>query len=135
MTLIHSLHALINIRAGRAAAYMATLYYLEIISLMFGLMFLYGKAVSLIAGVILTLFLTVHIMRLYLGSEPHRKLQLFVIDVHASFAAGFLFHAMAQAGPVEPSSLPVLVMRAGIMACELPLLLLLTGKAARSEFH
>lgn len=122
-------------RAGKVSAYMATLYYLEIIALMFGLLFLYGKAVSIMAGSALTLLLTYHIIRLYLGSDLHRKIQLAVIDLHAAFAAGFLFYALAQAAPIDPASLPLLLTRTAILACEVPLLLLLTGDSARSGFH
>lgn len=133
--LTHSTPTPFRSRAGRASAYMATLYYLEIIALMFGLLFLYGKAVSVIAGAVLTVLLTFHIIRLYLANDLHRKIQLCIIDLHAAFAAGFLFYAVAQDTPIEPSSLPLILMRAAILACELPLLCLLTGDEARSEFR
>lgn len=122
-------------RANRIAAYAATLYYLEVIALMFGLLFLYGKTVAIMVGAALTLLLTCHIIRLYLGYNIQRKIQLFIIDLHAAFAAGFIFYSIAQTAPVESSSLPLLIMRAGILACELPLLLLLTGDEARRAFR
>jgi hypothetical protein len=119
---------------SRVSAYMATLYYLEIISLMFGLLFLYGKAVSIIAGTALTLFLTFHIIRLYFTIDLHRKIQLFIIDIHVAFAAGYLFYNISQETPLDPAALAILGMRTFIMVCEMPLLCLLTGDEARKEF-
>jgi hypothetical protein len=134
VTVPKSIISLIRNRISRVSAYMATLYYLEIISLMFGLLFLYGKAASIIAGTALTLFLTFHIIRLYFTIDLHRKIQLFIIDAHAAFAAGYLFYNIAQDTALDPAALAILVMRTFIMVCEIPLLCLLTGDEARKEF-
>ncbi len=122
-------------RISRVSAYMATLYYLEIISLMFGLLFLYGKAVSIIAGAALTLFLTCHIIQLYFANDLHRKIQLFIIDIHAAFAAGYLFYNIAQDAPLDPAALMILIMRTFILACEVPLIFVLTGSEAVEVFR
>ena len=96
MEFFSSVKSMVRTRIHQLAAYLVTLYYLEIISLMFGLLFLYGKAVSIIAGIVLSLLLAYHIIQLYLKNDLHRKIQLFIIDIHAPFAAGYLFYNIAQ---------------------------------------
>jgi len=122
-------------RIHQLAAYLVTLYYLEIISLMFGLLFLYGKAVSIIAGAFLSLLLAYHIIQLYLKNNLHRKIQLFIIDVHAPFAVGYLFYNIAQGMEVEMVSLFIIIVRVLILAYEIPLLFILTGEDAVEVFR
>jgi hypothetical protein len=128
MEFFSSIKSLVRNRIHQVAAYMATLYYLEIISFMFGLLFLYGKAVSIIAGVVLSLLLAYHIIQLYLKNDLHRKIQLFIIDIHAPFAIGYLFYNIAQGMGVEPLALFIITVRTLILACEIPLFFFFTGK-------
>jgi hypothetical protein len=122
-------------RSNRVAAYQATLYYMEIIALMFALLFLYGKLASVMAGICLSTALTYHIIQLYFGKNPHRIIQLCIIDLHAAFAAGYLvYHALAGIDAGAGASL-VPAMRALILASEVPLLFLLTGSGAAQDFR
>jgi hypothetical protein len=120
-------------RSNRVAAYQATLYYMEIIALMFALLFLYGKLASIIAGIVLSAALTYHVIQLYFGKKQHRMVQLYIIDLHAAFAAGYLvYHALAGMDAGAGAAL-VPAMRALILASELPLLFLLTGSQAEQD--
>ncbi|MBP7736853.1 MAG: hypothetical protein KA369_12830 [Spirochaetes bacterium] len=127
--------SLIRGRINRISAYIVTLYYLEIVFLMFGLLFLYGKGVAIAAGVILSLLLTYHIIQLFFGKSLHRKLQLCLIDVHAAFAAGYLFYSAVQGIDTSPAALLILVTRSLLLACELPLLICLSGDEGAEAFR
>ena len=122
-------------RIHQISAYIATLYYLEIVFLMFGLLFLYGKAVSIIAGLLLTLVLTYHIIQLFFRNRLHRKLQLCLIDIHAAFAAGYLFYNAVQGIDTAPAALIILIARTLLLACELPLLYCLSGEEGAGAFR
>lgn len=122
-------------KAHRLGAYIATLYYIEIIILMIMLVFIYGKIAAVLAGVILSLALAYHIIQLYYKNDLHRKIQLAMIDAHAAFAAGYLFY-FAWPG-IEADALGpfIIAARSLILACELPLLFLLTTDEAAAEFR
>ena len=92
-------------------AYVATLYYFEIIFLMFGLLFLYGTAVSITAGALLSLLLAYHIIQLYYRKKTHRAIQLWLIDLHAAFAAGYLFYCIAGGAGSDPGTPLVIAVR------------------------
>lgn len=126
---------LLRNRIHQITAYMSTLYYLEIISLMFGILFLYGKTASIIAGVVLSLLLTYHIIQLYLKNGLHRKIQLFIIDIHVPFAIGYLFYNIVQGVEADVTALFIIVVRAILLACEIPILFYLTGKDAAEIFR
>jgi hypothetical protein len=125
----------IRSRISQISAYIATLYYLEIVFLMFGLLFLYGRAAAIIAGTVLTLLLTYHIIQLFFRKGLHRKLQLYLIDVHAAFAAGYLFYSVVQGIDTSPSALLILATRSVLLACELPLLYCLSGDEGAEAFR
>ncbi len=126
---------LIRKRIHQISAYIVTLYYLEIVFLMFGLIFLYGKAASITAGILLTLLLTYHIIQLFFKNSLHRKIQLYLIDIHAAFAAGYLFYNALQGVDTTPAALIILITRSLILACELPLLYYLSGDEGAGAFR
>ncbi|MBN2040805.1 MAG: hypothetical protein JW864_12250 [Spirochaetes bacterium] len=72
-------------------SYFNILYFLEIINLMFLLLVSYGKFIAIAAGFIFSLFLSVQIVFLYFKNELSRKIQLFLMDVHAGYSIPFLF--------------------------------------------
>ncbi len=135
MERVHAVTGGIRARIHQVSAYIATLYYLEIVFLMFGLLFLYGRAVSIVAGILLTLALTYHVIQLFLKNSLHRKLQLWLMDFHAAFSAGFFFYNAVQGVDTAPAALIVLITRALILACELPLLFYLSGDEGVSAFR
>lgn len=120
---------------ARLVPYALTLYYFEIIFLMFGLLFLYGRAAAIAAGAVLSILWAWHIIRFYYGHERHRKIQLAVIDVHAAFTAGYLFYAAA--GGLGPDATAPLVLgaRSLILLIEVPLFFLLTGEGFAGRFR
>jgi hypothetical protein len=132
---VNTIIPFIRSRIHQISAYIVTLYYLEIVFLMFGLLFLYGKAVSILTGVVLTLLLTYHIIQLFFRNSLHRKLQLYLIDIHASFAAGYLFYNAVQGFDTAPAALIILLARSLLLACELPLLYCLSGDEGARAFR
>ncbi len=127
--------AFIRNRIHQVSAYIATLYYLEIVFLMFGLLFLYGRAAAIIVGLLLTLLLTYHIIQLFFKNSLHRKLQLYLIDIHAAFAMGYLFYNAAQGLDRAPSALIILIARSMLLACELLLFYYLAGDEGAEAFR
>ncbi|MBN2077348.1 MAG: hypothetical protein JW838_00185 [Spirochaetes bacterium] len=119
----------------RLIPYALTLYYLEIISLMFALLFLYGRAAAIISGAALSLLWAYHIVRFHYGDERHRKIQLVVIDLHAAFTAGYLFYTVMQ-GPGADAAAPlVLGARGLILFVEIPLFFILTDDGFAARFR
>ena len=57
---------------------------------MFLLLASYGKAAAIITGIILSILLSVHIVFLYFKNELNRKIQLFLMDIHAGYSIPFL---------------------------------------------
>jgi hypothetical protein len=135
MELLGAFRAGIMKRVHLLTAYAAVLYYFEIIFLMFGLLFLYGKIVSITAGAILSLLLAYHIIQLSYRKRVHRAIQLWIIDIHAAFAAGYLFYCAAGGTGIDPGTPPVIAARALILACELPLLYFLSGSEGAEAFR
>ena len=99
-----AIRAWIMNRINVLAAYAAVFYFLEIIFLMFSLLFLYGKAVSLGAGAVLSPLLAYHVIQLYYRKRIHRTIQLWAIDIHAAFAAGYLFYCAAGGPGSDPGT-------------------------------
>jgi len=130
-----AIRAWIISRINVLAAYAAVFYFLEIIFLMFGLLFLYGKAVSLSAGAVLSPLLAYHVIQLYYRKRIHRTIQLWAIDFHAAFAAGYLFYCAAGGPGSDPGTPFMIAARALILACELPLLYFLSGSEAAETFR
>lgn len=135
MASVQTVVLFIKSRIHQVSAYIATLYYLEIVFLMFGLLFLYGKAAAIIAGGLLALILTYHVIQLFFRNRLHRRLQLCLIDLHAAFAAGYLFYSAVQGVDTAPASLVILITRTLLLACELPLLYYLSGEEGAAAFR
>lgn len=128
------LNGLVRGNIHRFAAYQMTLYYFEILYLMLALLFLYGRALSITLGALLSLLLAVHIVQVYYKKNRHRLIQLFVIDLHAAFTIGYLF-SMAVRGPdADPAGILILTTRSVTLALELPLAFFLTGRETRELF-
>jgi len=126
MKFMISINSLIRGRMHQVTAYLVTLYYLEIIFLMFSLLFLYGKLAAIGAGMLLTILLAYHIIQIYFRKNLHRKIQLFIIDIHASFAVGYLFYNTARGLESDPAALFIFITRTVILIFELMLLFVLT---------
>ena len=117
----------VTLPVNRVAAYTATLYYLEILFIMLGLLPLYGKTAAVITGLVLTALLTVHIIFLFLNRTGSRIVHMFIIDLHAALTLTFLawvFFRLEGGGPVMAA---IIIIRAAILLSEVPVLFLLTG--------
>ncbi len=135
MTRVQTTGSTVQGRPGRLIPYILTLYYVEIIFIMFGLLFIYGRAVSIATGSLLSIFWAYHIIRFHFGNELHRKIQIYVIDLHAAFTAGYLFYCAVHGIDGDPAAPFILAARILILACELPLLWILTGDKTAAEFR
>jgi hypothetical protein len=135
MELLGAIRAGIMKRIHQLTAYVATLYFFEIIFLMFGLLFLYGPVPSITTGAILSLLLAYHIIQLYYRKKVHRIIQLCLIDFHAAFAAGYLFYSAASGAGSDPGTPLVMAVRSLLLACEIPLLYFLSGSEAAESFR
>ena len=74
------------------ASYFNILFFFEIINLMFLLLIIYGKIISITAGVILSVLLSLQIINLYFKKETSRKIQLFMMDIHVAYSIPFIIN-------------------------------------------
>lgn len=72
-------------------SYFNILFFLEIINMMFLFLAAYGKMTAIISGIVLSMLLSYHIILLYFKNELNRKIQLFLMDIHAGYSIPFLF--------------------------------------------
>ncbi len=134
MDYLHRVSGPVRGRIHRVAAYQMTLYFFEILYLMIALLFMYGKAVSIAVGAALSLLLAVHIVQMYFKKNRNRLIQLFIIDLHAAFAIGYLFGTAARGADADPAAALILATRTLTLAMELPLAFFLSGSATRELF-
>jgi hypothetical protein len=122
-------------RAHALTAFIAVLYYFEIIYIMISLAFLFGRTIAVLAGVLMSLLLTWHILMLYSRKGPHRHIQLVLMDVHAAYAFSLAVTAAIAGlrGGLFDSAL--FGVRLLALALEVPGIYLLTGTDAISAFR
>jgi hypothetical protein len=126
MEFLKSINAFIEQRIHQYTAYIMTLYFFEILYLMIGLLFLYGKAASIITGLVLSLLLAYHIIQIFFKKDLHRKLQLYIIDMHAAYVMGYLFMSAATGIDAGIMTILVHIIRFITLILELPLIFFLT---------
>lgn len=80
--------------ADSAVPYIATLYYAEILYIMFFINFLYGKLLSVTAGISLSVLLTLHVIRLFYKKNFNRKLQLYLMDFHCAYSSAYFINGL-----------------------------------------
>lgn len=76
------------------AAYVSTLFYVDILFMLFYLLMIFGKTASIVIGVLSSVLLAMHIVRLYFKRNANRKVQLLVIDIHLALAIPFIVNTM-----------------------------------------
>jgi len=121
-------------RSSLYAAYVSTLFYLEIIYLMVMLVFALGLIPAIITGLSLTALYTAHLIRLYFRRNLHRLLQLGVMELHCAFSIGFLYNIASQGYDNNPALLFMALLRAAMTAAEIPLILLLTSEKVIANY-
>ncbi len=117
------------------ASYFNILYFIEIINLMFLLSFTAGKAVAMTAGLILALLLSAQIIMMYFKRQTARRIQLFMMDIHAAVAVGGLLRAMTSPGHAGALFAAFIAFRIIIVAGEALLIYLLTDEEVIASFQ
>ncbi len=124
---------LLKRNAGHYAAYVAVLYYVDIIAVMFSLLFIYGKPFAVITGVILSLALTAHIIGLAFRAKASRVAQLVITDIHAAYSV-MVLAVLVSAGPASALAAASLAYRLLVLVAEVPLVFVLTDGDVASTF-
>jgi hypothetical protein len=134
MAFFASIYVYLKQKIHLYTAYVMTLYFFEILYLMFGLLFLCGKTVSIFAGVFLSLLLAFHIIQIFFRKSVHRKIQLFITDVHAAFVIGYLFTSAVMGIDAGGMAILIHVIRTLTLLLELPLIFFLTREDVAEKF-
>jgi hypothetical protein len=122
-------------RAGRIIPYIATLYYVEIIYLMFVLNFLIGKIPAVISGVALAFLLSLQIVALFNRNNTGRKIQLFLMDIHFAYSIAFIFSRFFSGFALSGGDIAVTLFRGGAALMELPMIIILTDEFIISRYR
>jgi hypothetical protein len=85
-----SIFHIINKKAFICVSYLNVLFFFEIINLMFFLTLVFGKYISIAAGIALTILLSVQIIGLYFKNKICMVVQLFLMDIHLAYSIPFL---------------------------------------------
>ncbi len=115
-------------------AYFNILYFFEIFFLTILLFISFGKLIAVIAGSLLSIGLAYHIVQIYYTSELHRKIQLFVIDIHFAVSVAYFVRFFFSHHPVSFIFLSFIFIRIVITALEPVLLYLLTDRTVKAIF-
>ena len=114
--------------------YLATFYYIEIIYLMIFLNFIYGKIIAVTAGLLLSFFLTVHVLRLFNKKDINRKIQLYFMDIHFACSAAYFFNRVFSSSDLTSADFTVISFRLIIALIEITAVLILTDRIIKSEY-
>ena len=124
----------ITINICAITAFSATLYFLEIINIMFLLVLLFGKVVSVVAGIYLSIILTFHVILLNSGRQGSRKVQLYIMDIHAAIALASLASFWIYNQDINLLNIIQITIRSVILAVEIPLIVFLTDSHIAASF-
>jgi len=81
-----------NLNIYKITAFLTTLYFIEIILLLFKLLIFYGKTFSSIIGLTLSVLLTVHIINLNNKKHLNKKIQLLLSTFYSPIIIIFIFN-------------------------------------------
>lgn len=122
-------------RAGRIIPYIATLYYVEIIYMMFILNFLFGKVIAVASGVTLAVLLSFQVIALFSRRNLSRKIQLFLMDLHFAYSVAFIFSRLVTDFTLSGGDIAVTVYRGVAAFIELPMIIVLTDEFIISRYR
>lgn len=122
-------------RSGSIIPYIATLYYVEIIYLMFVLNFLLGKVLAVTSGITLAVLLSFQIVALFSRRDLSRKIQLFLMDIHFAYSIAFIFSRFFSGFALSGGDTAVLVYRGIAALVELPMIIILTDEFIISRYR
>ena len=119
---------------NQVTAYLTTLYFVEIIYIMFVLFIFVNKYIAIITGLILAVLLTMHILLLYYKNNLSRKIHLFLIDIHAAYTISYLINLFFQNINLQIATVILIIVRFFILLIELPLIYFLTNEKIIKSF-
>jgi hypothetical protein len=121
-------------RADFFVPYLATFYYVEIIYFMFFVNFLYGKFFSVAIGLLLSGFLTFHVIRLFNKKNINRKLQLYFMDFHFAYSLAFFLNKVFSGCNLTVIDHAIIYLRLFIALAEIMLVFVLTDRTIKNEY-
>lgn len=118
-------------RISTLVPYGDVLYFLEILYLMITLLFLYGKLVAVIAGAVLAVLLSIHIILLAMRKNTSRIIQLVIMELHCAYCVPYILNALFVNAPGSPLDTVFVMIRSACIVCELAALYVLTDEEVR----
>ncbi|MGB4267709.1 MAG: hypothetical protein WBK20_00865 [Spirochaetota bacterium] len=124
MTIVLSTWNHVVHKPHHVAAFVAIWYYLELLYMMNIAIFFYPPMLISLVGIILGIFLSIHILKLYIGNTVNAIIHIFVMDIHIAYSAGLTIAAIL----VDTTwySVLIIVLRDIIAAVELLLVYSMT---------
>lgn len=116
------------------AAYGDILYFMEIIYAMIALNFLVGKPIAVLMGTLCGLLLSAHIILIYQRKPMSRTIQLFMMDVHLSYAVPYFIGGILFGLGLRPLDYIFIAARACLAVFEALALYLLTDEELSRDF-
>lgn len=113
-------------------AYISTLYFIEIIRMMFSMVLNYNKLLIVLFVLIVAVLLTIHIIRLYLRKKNNRIIHLILIDIHLALSVVFIYNFISD--QVEMVPIIFFINSILLVISEIPLLFLLTKQEVVNLF-
>jgi len=114
--------------------YLATFYYVEIIYLMIFINLLYGKIFAITAGLLLSLLLTFHVIRLFYKKDINRKIQLYFMDIHFAYSLAYVFNRFFSSSDLTAIDSAVIAFRLFTAVIEISAVLIITDRIIRKEY-
>jgi hypothetical protein len=115
-------------------SYFCLLYFLEIIYIMVLLFLVGGRFPSLAAGAALSLLLSYHIVMLYYKNSTHRKIQLYLMDLHLAISAAAFMRLILWDSRSTTLLLSFMFIRLIIMILEPFFIYFLTDRTVIEQF-
>ncbi len=72
----------------KTAGFVSVWYYVELLYMMNIAIFFYPPIIIAIAGIVIGIVVSIHILRLYIGTTSHYTIQLFLMDIHIAYSLG-----------------------------------------------
>ncbi len=109
-------------------SYFNILYFLEIINIIMVLLITYGKPLSIGIGFVLSVLLSLHIIRFYFNRGCSRKIQLFLMDIHFAYSFPFFIYILIDSINITMLDGFFMTIRFIILCAETIFIYLLTGE-------
>ena len=100
-----------NMKTLITASYFNILYFFEIINLMFVLLVTFGTYFSIGIGIILTIALSLHIIRFYFNKRFSRLIQLCIMDLHLAYSIPFFINIIMLNLDLKPLDYGFIIIR------------------------